>query len=1016
MNRRILTCLIPGVMIVLGFLQARAQTAPPDGLRDNTPAYYAFVNARIVQSPGKVIDRGTLVIRDGVIESVGSGAAPEGAYVWDLNGLSVYPGLIDLSTGYGMPPPPPQGRGNENQPRKPDEPERGPRNWNDQVRADQDAAALFRPDDKEAAKLRSQGFTTVLSIPTTGIFRGTSALVHTGDGQPNDLVVKQRVAQHVTFARDRGSDGYPNSLMGVISLIRQTMLDADWYARARAAYAGDRSLPRPEQDDALEALGDVLIGSLPVMIETSNEREFLRADRIAKEFGLDLIVRGSGNEYRRLDAIIQTKRPVVLPLNFPNVPDVATPEAALQVSLEDLLHWDNAPENPARLRSSSVSMALTSAELKDIGSFLGNVRTAITRGLKPDDALTALTMTPARLLGMEKQLGSIEKGKIADFLVTDGDLFGEKSKIREAWIDGKRYTVNALPDADLRGTWALHIGGVQDTPTLKLTGTPDELKGALAWPKETKLSTVSFSNLRLALSFSGDSVGHPGVIRMTGILSGNELSGAGEWPNGSAFTWTGTRSGAYVPEPDTSKTEPPSMASFPLVYPLGAFGRERIPDQPAAVVIRNATIWTCGPDGRLEQADMLVEKGTITAVGRSIKAPSGAVVIDGTGKHITPGLIDAHSHMAADAINEAGQAISAEVRIGDVINADDISIYRALAGGLTSAHILHGSANPIGGQCQLIKLRWGMLPEEVKFAGAPGTIKFALGENVKQSNWGDNFTSRYPQTRMGVEQIMRDEFNAARAYEDALAHPGPIPTRRDLELDAIVEILHSKRFVHCHSYRQDEILATMRVAEDFGFRIRVFQHILEGYKVADIMAKHGVGGSTFSDWWAYKFEVYDAIPYNGALMHDQGVLVSFNSDSDELARRLNTEAAKAVKWGGLSEEEALKFVTINPARQLFVDKQVGSLEAGKDADFVIWNGNPLSTYTLCEQTWVDGRRFFDREEDQILNEEANQYRATLIQKALKSKEKPGKGDPRRGPGRMDASGEHYSCTETEGGF
>jgi N-acetylglucosamine-6-phosphate deacetylase len=375
--------------------------------------------------------------------------------------------------------------------------------------------------------------------------------------------------------------------------------------------------------------------------------------------------------------------------------------------------------------------------------------------------------------------------------------------------------------------------------------------------------------------------------------------------------------------------------------------------------------------------------------------------------------------MAAEgSVNEAGQAISAEVRIGDVIDSDDIGIYRALAGGLTTAHVMHGSANPIGGQCQVIKLRWGVLPEEMKFKDAPPTIKFALGENVKQSNWGDEYTSRYPQTRMGVEQIMRDEFRAALDYEEDCARynddDSGIPPRRDLELEAIVEILRGERFVHCHSYRQDEILATMRVAEDFDFRIRVLQHILEGYKVADIMAEHGAGGSTFSDWWGYKFEVYDAIPHNGALMHNEGVLVSFNSDSDELARRMNTEAAKAVKWGGVSEEEALKFVTINPAIQLKIDDRVGSLEPGKDADFAVWNGSPLSTYSACEQTWLDGRRFFDITEDAALREEVRKQRAVLVQKALTSKEKPGKGNSGKSSG-DGAAHDRYSCTETEEG-
>ncbi|MDH4068951.1 MAG: amidohydrolase family protein [Ignavibacteria bacterium] len=1005
---RTAVCLI----LSLASLPALTQTAPPDGLRDRTPDIHAFVNARIVTSPGKVIENGTMVIRDGIIESVGTGEPPAGAPVRDLTGLTIYPGLIDMFTDYGFPKAA-QGRdGDDGAGQKAKETASGALHWNSQVMAQRNASSLFRPDEKSAEKLRSQGITAALAVPNQGIFRGTSALVHTGEGTANELIVRSKVAHHITFERDRGADGYPNSLMGAIALIRQTMIDADWYARAQAAYASDPSLSRPEQDEALASLGDILIGSLPVIFETGNDRDFFRANTIAQEFGFDLIVRGSGHEYKRLEAVAATGRSVILPLNFPKAPDVRTPESALEVSLEELRHWDEAPENPGRLQNARVPIALTASELKDAGSFLSAVRTAVKRGLPEEAALSALTSTPARLCGVWKQLGSLSKGKIADFVVTDGNLFHEKTKIRETWIDGRRYEVTPVPSADLRGMWDVSIAGEAGTKAVSLKGEPDKLKGSVEWNGDLKLADIDLSGFRLSFSVPGDSVGKPGAIRMGAVVSNDTMEGTGEWPDGSGFAWSGTRTGPYTPEPDTTKAVGPVKASFPPVYPPGAFGRASIPPQ-SDVLVRNATIWTCGPDGRLENADLLVRDGTIRAIGRNLDTPSGVMVIDGTGRHVTPGLIDAHSHMAADAINEAGQAITAEVRIGDVLDADDISIYRALAGGLTTAHILHGSANPIGGQSQLIKLRWGVLPEQLKFENAPPTIKFALGENVKQSNWGEKFTTRYPQTRMGVEQIMRDEFNAALAYEKAMSDKSGIPARRDLELDAILEIIHGKRFVHCHSYRQDEILATMRVAEDFGFRIRVFQHILEGYKVADIMAEHGAGGSTFSDWWAYKFEVYDAIPYNGALMHNEGVLVSYNSDSNELARRLNTEAAKAVKWGGLTEEEALRFVTINPARQLFIDDRVGSLEEGKDADFAIWNGNPLSTYTRCEQTWVDGRKFFDREEDRKMNTEVTHQRAVLIQKVLAS------GDSGKGGGKKSGgtdTGDHpYSCTDFEGG-
>ncbi|RMH25261.1 MAG: hypothetical protein D6693_09040 [Planctomycetota bacterium] len=373
-------------------------------------------------------------------------------------------------------------------------------------------------------------------------------------------------------------------------------------------------------------------------------------------------------------------------------------------------------------------------------------------------------------------------------------------------------------------------------------------------------------------------------------------------------------------------------------------------------------------------------------------------VIDARGKHVTPGLIDAHSHTGIDGgVNEGTHAVTSEVRIADVIDPDDIGWYRELAGGLTAANQLHGSANPIGGQNSVVKLRWGApTADAMRLEGAPPGIKFALGENVKQSNWGDNFRTRYPQTRMGVETIIRDRFLAAREYADAwdryhrlsaTEQARTAPPRRDLQLEALVEILDGERLVHCHSYRQDEILMLTRVARDFGFRIGTFQHVLEGYKVAEAIKEHAVGGSTFSDWWAYKFEVIDAIPYNGAIMTEVGVPVSFNSDSNELARRLNTEAGKAVKYGRVPPAEAIKFVTYNPALQLGIEDRVGSLEPGKDADFVVWSGDPLSYFSRAERTFVDGRELYSLERYAAMRDRDQAEKQRIIQKILAKKGK-----------------------------
>lgn len=988
-----------GLILAWTSVQAMETTVPPPGIREHTPAVHALTNARIVTAPGRVIENGSIIVRDGIITGLGADIAiPADARVWDMSGRTIYPGLIDAYTEMGGKSKS-KGKGKSSGGSDGDSPGTpesggGANYWNKHVTPQARADRLYTPDDDANESYRSQGITARLLAPSKGIIKGTSALVSTADAAASAAILKADVALHVklTTVRRRGESGYPTSPMGAMTLVRQAFYDADWYRRAQAAYAKEKNLPRPERNDALEALQGYAGGATPVIIDAGDEMYFLRADQVGREFDLKVIVRGSGDEYRRLAEIKATGRPVILPLDFPKEPSVKTPEEAMSVSLETLMHWDIAPENAGRLDDAGVRIAFTTAGLKDKEKFLGAVRTAVERGLDPEAALRALTTTPAALFGVSDRLGSLGVGMAANMVVTDGDLFAKKTEVLETWVDGRRYEVKSEPAVDARGTWELSLSEKQGTEsiTLKLKGKPDKLKGNIAKDTvEEKLRDVGLTDARLAFSFKGDSLGWPGIVRMSATQSGEELIGDGVWADGARFTFHGNRTEAFTPEPDTSQPETVTMASFPVNYPLGAFGVEGPPPQPDAVFFTNATVWTCGPAGRLEGASVLVEKGRITAVGTDLTAPAGATIVDLAGKHLAPGIVDCHSHTATNGgINESGQTITAEVRIGDFIDCNDIGIYRQLAGGVTTINILHGSANTIGGQKQVIKMRWGAAPEELKFQGAPEGIKFALGENVKQSNWGDDYRTRYPQSRMGVEQIVRDEFAAAREYKERWERwrrsKKGMPPRRDLELDAIVEILDGERDIHCHSYRQDEILALLRTCEDFGVRLKVLQHILEGYKVADVMAAHGAGGSSFSDWWAYKFEVYDAIPYNGALMHNAGVLVSFNSDSGELARRLNTEAAKAVKYGGVSEEEALKFVTWNPAAQLGLEDRIGSIAVGKDADLAVWSASPLSTYAICEQTWIEGRKYFDREDDASRRVKTESMRAELIQKVLDS--------------------------------
>ncbi len=422
--------------------------------------------------------------------------------------------------------------------------------------------------------------------------------------------------------------------------------------------------------------------------------------------------------------------------------------------------------------------------------------------------------------------------------------------------------------------------------------------------------------------------------------------------------------------------------------------------RPSVIAIRGGTVLTV-TRGTIQNGVVVIRDGKIAAVGGAgTNIPAGADIVEAKGRFVTPGIIDAHSHVAAESINEGGITVSSMTGIDDVLDTDDINIYRDLAGGLTTANILHGSANPIGGQNTVIKMRWGKDAAGLKFEGAMPGIKFALGENPKRlRQYGPGGPRRYPLTRPGVEFVIRDAFSRAKAYQrewqdyerqKKTTADLPMP-RRDLQLEPLVEILEGKRLVHSHTYRADETLMLLRLADEMGFKIATFQHVLEGYKVADEMAKHGAGGSTFSDWWAYKVEAEDAIPYNAAIMHKRGVLVSINSDSAEHSRRLNTEAAKTMHWGGLSEDEALALVTINPAKQLRIDARVGSLEAGKDADVVIWNKHPLSTYAIVDRVYIDGQQYYDRLAEDRRMTDASREKGTLT--AAEGRPSPGPQTP-----------------------
>ncbi|NNC81979.1 MAG: amidohydrolase family protein, partial [Flavobacteriales bacterium] len=576
------------------------------------------------------------------------------------------------------------------------------------------------------------------------------------------------------------------------------------------------------------------------------------------------------------------------------------------------------------------------------------------------------------------------------------------------WILGKEHIIHPSDETDISGNYDLNLDGSRYRMTVT------EKKASLTIPGDTTPVKVSLEELDRQVNLVFE-LPDRGYYRLHGNINRrlNIWSGAGESPSGKEIEWNAIRKGNAEEPLSPEKPEKDSDRVSALSYPNNGYGwRER--PMRENLLITNATVWTNGAEGIMDDADVLILDGKISAVGHNLVLAdllpkniekSTVRTLDAYGKHVTSGIIDEHSHIAISrGVNEGTQASSAEVRIGDVVDPEDIDIYYQLAGGVTACQLLHGSANPIGGQSALIKLRWGLNAEALKIEDAPGFIKFALGENVKQSNWGNAYRTRFPQSRMGVEQVFYDHFHRAREYHrlnqrvltlqsDKRARKrGEVPVMRtDLEMEALAEILYQKRFITCHSYVQSEIDMLMHVADSMGFTLNTFTHVLEGYKLADKLAEHGAGASTFSDWWAYKYEVRDAIPYNASLMHGQGVTVAINSDDAEMGRRLNQEAAKGVKYGGMSEEEAWKMVTLNPAKLLHLDHRMGSLEIGKDADVVIWSDHPLSMTARVEKTFVDGIRYYDIEEANKRRNEIKNERARLVQKMMRAggqKKKP----------------------------
>ncbi len=957
------------------------ETFPLNDVKDQRAEAYAFTNATIIQNSHTILKKASMLIRRGKIIAVGKNIKiPNGVSVFNLKGKFIYPSFIDLHTNYGLPKPKKGKPFDYSKAEQVFSKNKNPVNANEAIKSEYNTYEHFEIDKKEAKKLRNLGFGAVVTFMPDGLARGTSALVSLNDEKVNMVIIKNVVAAQYSFKKGSSTQMFPVSIMGSIALLKQTHYDAQWYHHQQKEQFFDASLEAYNRNEML-----------PHIFSVTNLLDLFRASNLGNTLGKKYIIKGSGHEYQQINHVKALNAPLIIPINFPTPPNVNDPYEALDVSLAKMKHWELAPGNLAVLANTDIDFAISTTNLLDKAAFWKNLRKAIKQGLSEEAALKALTETPAAMIKAEKSLGQLKPGLLANFLICTNNIFSDSMKIHENWTLGQRYVVSPI-EQDYSGTYRLALADT--TYQLEISGNSGTHKYRIVKNDTSDIKVSAAIKAKfITLSFSPNT--DKQIIRLSGWIVKKDMKGTGQLADGSWITWTANYSGEVKKKEDKEKEED---QPGPVIFPFVAYGDTALPEQED-ILIKNTTVWSNESSGILTNTDVLIRHGKIFKIGTNLSR-SSARVIDGTGKHLTAGIIDEHTHIALSNVNDVA-ANSSMVQMEDAINPTDINIYRQLAGGVTAAQLLHGSANPIDGQSAIIKLRWGHTADEMLIDGADKFIKFALGENVKKS-WS-NVSTRYPQTRMGVEQIYMDAFSRAHEYgEKWMAYNAlstedqkkTFPPRRELDLEPLLEIINGQRFISCHSYVQSEINMLMKVADKFGFTINTFTHILEGYKVADKMKAHGAGASTFSDWYNYKYEVIDAIPYNAVILRSQGIITAINSDDAEMGRRLNQEAAKSIKYGGMKEEEALKMVTLNPAKLLHLDEQMGSIKVGKDADIVLWSEHPLSIYAVAEKTIIDGTVYYDIEQNKQKQQWIIDERARLTQKIKNSKEKPsGKPSP-----------------------
>ena len=946
------------------------ETLPINGVKDNFNPIYAFTNAHIFITPEKKIKNGTLIVQDGkVIAADTNLIIPKDAIVKNLNGEYIYPSFIDLYSDYGIKKPIKKERKSRSPQYKSDK--IGAYHWNQAIHPETHTSHTFTYNKKKSEDLLNIGFGAVLTHIHDGIMRGTGTFVLLSDESTHENMIYEKAASFYSFNKGTSQQRYPTSLMGSIALIKQTLLDAEWYEKQT-------------KQTNLSYINYNLQKDLPQIFQANHVLDYQRIYKISDEFEIDFLIKGNGKEYSRIKEVKETGFSIIIPINFPKAYDVSNPESTEWITLNELKEWELSPYNPKILSDNNINFCITSFDSENKKDFLKNLRLSIKKGLKKSEALASLTTRPASLLNASDKIGTLENGKIANFIISSDDIF-EEGVIYENWVNGVKHIINKRKIKNIAGHYTFYSAGSGTSAVIK--GTSDKVKVTInsidSLPLITKIDDkkINFSLANGEFRASGD------------IINNDSISGYYQNSKGEFFDFLLLKDSSFTNDLKKDAIVSKVQNNIPSVwFPNKAHGFKRLPIQKS-IVFKNATVWTNEKDGILINTDVIIHQGKIIAIGTLLNPleyleTDDYQVLNASNLHLTSGIIDEHSHIAISrGVNESSQAVTAEVSIADVINPEDHNIYRQLAGGTVAAQLLHGSANPIGGRSAIVKLNWGSSAEEMKIKNSKEFIKFALGENVKQSNWGAFETIRFPQSRMGVEQVFYDAFYRAKEYQNEWntynklslkEKRNTVAPREDIELNVLVEILQSERFITCHSYVQSEINMLMHVADSMGFKINTFTHILEGYKIVDKMKEHGVGGSTFSDWWAYKFEVNDAIPYNASLLNDAGIVTAINSDDAEMGRRLNQEAAKAVKYGGSSEEDAWKMITLNPAKLLHLDDRMGSIAVGKDADIVLWTKNPLSIYSKVVQTYVDGKLMYDTKKDEEIRKRDLEERMRII--------------------------------------